>query len=88
MSKFDERKIYETIAEHLCIGLEEVESGLEKTLMDLEADSLDVTEIAIKLEENCGINFDDGEFAEKYEKPTIKNIVNYVREKVEEKKDG
>jgi len=64
-------EIREVICEQLGIGNEEVK--LETTFEELGADSLDLFQIVIELEEKYDIQIEDVE-----ELKTIKNSVDYV----------
>ena len=71
-------EIREVICEQLGIGNEEVK--LETTFEELGADSLDLFQIVIELEEKYDIQIEDVE-----ELKTIKDSVDYV-EKINENK--
>lgn len=68
------KKVIETIAEQLGIDVEDVTE--EKSFIeDLNADSLDLTELIMTLEENFDLEIKD-EDAEKLK--TVKHVVDYV----------
>lgn len=77
MAEFDSKntqdKVVQIIAEKLKIEPGTVKS--ESTLQDLGADSLDLVEIIMKLEEQFGIEIDD-EKAEQLK--NIQDVVTYV----------
>ncbi len=74
--------LFEAIREVICeqLGVENEEVKLETTFEELGADSLDLFQIVIELEEKYDIQIEDVE-----ELKTIKDSVDYV-EKINEKK--
>ena len=73
MSNFD--KIKSIIVEQL--GVDEDEITLETTFADLNADSLDIVELIMALEEEFDLDIPD-EDAEKIR--TVGDAVNYIKE--------
>lgn len=72
-----EEKVIEMIAEELGLSKEEVK--LEATFIeDLGADSLDVVELVMKMEEEFGISIPD-EDAEKIK--TVQDAIDYIKSK-------
>lgn len=69
-------KIIDLIAQELSIDKKRINE--ESTLASLGADSLDIVEIIMKLEEQFGIEIKD-EDAEQMK--TIRDVVNYVHER-------
>jgi len=67
--------LFEEIREVICeqLGIENEEVKLETTFEELGADSLDLFQIVIELEEKYDIQIEDVE-----ELKTIKNSVDYV----------
>jgi acyl carrier protein len=67
--------LFEEIREVICeqLGIEKEEVELETTFQDLGADSLDLFQIVIELEEKYGIQIEDVENLK-----TIKDAVDYV----------
>lgn len=80
MNQFDEQEVYRIIAEKLDKKSPEISGNLEKTLAELGADSLDIIELQLDFEDNFEMLFDEREFAEKYEKATISNIISYLKQ--------
>jgi len=68
-------KIADMVAEKLSIDKSSIK--LSSTFQDLGADSLDMVEIIMKLEEQCGLEIKD-EDAEKM--CTMQDVVDYVTE--------
>ncbi len=73
MSNFD--KVKSIIVDQL--GVEEDEITLETTFADLNADSLDIVELIMALEEEFDLDIPD-EDAEKIR--TVGDAVNYIKE--------
>jgi acyl carrier protein len=74
MSEDLRKKVIETIAEQLGIDIEDVTE--EKSFIeDLNADSLDLTELIMTLEENFDLEIKDDD-AEKLK--TVKHVIDYV----------
>lgn len=72
-------KVKEIIVENL--GCEEEEVLIDTNLIeDLEADSLDIVDISLQLEEEYGIKVEEEDF-EKLK--TVKDIVEYIEAKQE-----
>lgn len=72
-------KVKEIIVEQL--GVDPVDVTLEASFIDdLGADSLDIVELIMALEEEFDIEIPDEE-AEKF--PTVGNVVNYIKEHTE-----
>ena len=67
--------LFEEIREVICeqLGIEKEEVNLETTFEELGADSLDLFQIVIELEEKYNVQFEDVE-----ELKTIKDAVEYV----------
>jgi acyl carrier protein len=73
-----ERRVIEIIVEQL--GVSEEEVALEASFVDdLGADSLDLVELIMALEEEFGLEISD-EDAEKIQ--TVQDVVNYITEHV------
>ncbi len=73
--------IFETVREIIVenLGCDEDEVKLETNLIeDLEADSLDIVDISLKLEEEYGIKVEEEDF-EKLN--TVQDIVSYIESK-------
>lgn len=70
--------IFEEIREVVCeqLGVEESEVTLETTFEDLGADSLDLFQVVIEIEEKFGIQLEDAESIK-----SIKDAVDYVEKK-------
>lgn len=68
--------IFEEIREVVCeqLGVEENEVTMETTFEDLGADSLDLFQVVIELEEKFGIQLEDAERIK-----SIKDAVEYVQ---------
>ena len=77
--EFDESKIKEMIAEQLGIGADQVTTDA-KFIDDLGADSLDVVELVMALEEQFEIEIED-EQAEKIQ--TVGDAISFIRELAE-----
>ena len=78
MEKPVERRVIEIIVEQL--GVSEEEVTLEASFVDdLGADSLDLVELIMALEEEFGLEISD-EDAEKIQ--TVHDVVNYITEHV------
>ena len=72
-----EKEVIDIVVDQLGVGREEVD--LDKSLVeDLNADSLDVTELIMTLEEHFACEISD-EDAEKLR--TIKDVVNYLEKR-------
>ncbi|MGL4570883.1 MAG: acyl carrier protein [Clostridium sp.] len=67
--------IFEQIREVVCeqLGVDESEVKLETTFEDLGADSLDLFQVVIEIEEKFGIQLEDAESIK-----SIKDAVDYV----------
>ncbi len=70
--------LFEEIREVICeqLGIEKNEVSLETTFEDLQADSLDLFQIVIELEEKYNIQIEDVEGLK-----NVKDVVDYVEEK-------
>lgn len=78
MEKSVEKRVLEIIVEQL--GVSEEEVALEASFVDdLGADSLDLVELIMALEEEFGLEISD-EDAEKIQ--TVQDVVNYITEHV------
>ncbi|OGP97385.1 MAG: acyl carrier protein [Deltaproteobacteria bacterium RBG_19FT_COMBO_52_11] len=78
MEKSVERKVIEIIVEQL--GVSEDEVAMEASFIDdLGADSLDLVELIMAMEEEFGLEISD-EDAEKIQ--TVQDVVNYINEHV------
>ncbi|MBP1713293.1 MAG: acyl carrier protein [Deltaproteobacteria bacterium] len=76
MEKTVERRVIEIIVEQL--GVSEEEVTMEASFIeDLGADSLDLVELIMAMEEEFGIEISD-EDAEKIQ--TVQDVVNYINE--------
>ncbi len=79
MSQEIEKKVIKIIAEKLGIDEEEVKPEAS-FIDDLGADSLDIVELVMELEEEYGIEIPD-EDAEKIK--TVQDAINYIKEKIQ-----
>lgn len=78
MEKSVERRVIEIIVEQLGVSAEEV--TLEASFIDdLGADSLDLVELIMAMEEEFGLEISD-EDAEKIQ--TVQDVVNYINEHI------
>jgi acyl carrier protein len=78
VEKTVERRVIEIIVEQL--GVSEEEVALEASFVDdLGADSLDLVELIMAMEEEFGLEISD-EDAEKIQ--TVQDVVNYITEHV------
>ena len=78
MEKSVERRVIEIIVEQL--GVSEDEVAMEASFLDdLGADSLDLVELIMAMEEEFGLEISD-EDAEKIQ--TVQDVVNYINEHV------
>ncbi|WP_297631898.1 acyl carrier protein [uncultured Clostridium sp.] len=70
--------IFEEIREVVCeqLGVEESEVKLETTFEELGADSLDLFQVVIEIEEKYGIQLEDAESIK-----SVKDAVDYVESK-------
>lgn len=70
--------IFEEIREVVCeqLGVEESEVKLETTFEELGADSLDLFQVVIEIEEKYGIQLEDAESIK-----CVKDAVDYVESK-------
>ena len=76
MEKTVERRVIEIIVEQL--GVSEEEVTIEASFIDdLGADSLDLVELIMAMEEEFGVEISD-EDAEKIQ--TVQDVVNYINE--------
>lgn len=78
MEKSVERRVIEIIVEQLGVSAEEV--TLEASFIeDLGADSLDLVELIMAMEEEFGLEISD-EDAEKIQ--TVQDVVNYINQHI------
>lgn len=78
MEKSVDRRVIEIIVEQL--GVSEEEVALEASFIDdLGADSLDLVELIMALEEEFGLEISD-EDAEKIQ--TVQDVINYINEHI------
>jgi len=84
MTEFNEQEIYKIIAEKLGIEPEKIADNLEKTLVDMGADSLDIEEMSMDFEDKYNISINNEEAGAINPLNTI-NIVRYLRKKIKEK---
>ena len=78
MEKTVERRVIEIIVEQLGVGEDEV--ALEASFIDdLGADSLDLVELIMAMEEEFGLEISDEE-AEKIQ--TVQDVITYVNEHI------
>ena len=78
MEKSVERRVIEIIVEQL--GVSEEEVTMEASFIDdLGADSLDLVELIMAMEEEFGLEISD-EDAEKIQ--TVQDVVNYINEHI------
>ena len=70
--------LFEEIREVICeqLGIEKNEVSLETTFEDLQADSLDLFQLVIELEEKHNIQVEDVEGLK-----NVKDVVDYVEQK-------
>lgn len=78
MAVFDRSETYAKVAEIIAqkLKIDKNSVALQSTLQDLGADSLDMAEIIIKLEEQFGIEINDQD-AEKLH--NVNDVVDYVQ---------
>lgn len=71
--------LFEEIRDVICeqLGIEKSEVSLETTFEDLQADSLDLFQIVIELEEKYNIQVEDVE-----DLKNVKDVVDYVEQKI------
>ncbi|MBO5776623.1 MAG: acyl carrier protein [Clostridia bacterium] len=67
-------KVQSLIAEHLSISTDKIKPESD-FIADLEADSLDIVEMLISLEDCFGIEFEDGEMVNI---KTVQDVVNFI----------
>lgn len=78
MEKSVERRVIEIIVEQLGVSEEEVTSEAS-FIDDLGADSLDLVELIMAMEEEFGLEISD-EDAEKIQ--TVQDVINYINERI------
>ncbi len=78
MEKSVERRVIEIIVEQLGVGEDEV-TPEASFIDDLGADSLDLVELIMAMEEEFGLEISD-EDAEKIQ--TVQDVINYITEHV------
>ncbi len=78
MEKTVERRVIEIIVEQLGVGEDEV-TPEASFIDDLGADSLDLVELIMAMEEEFGLEISD-EDAEKIQ--TVQDVINYITEHV------
>ncbi|MGQ9695691.1 MAG: acyl carrier protein [Thermodesulfobacteriota bacterium] len=78
MEKSVERRVIEIIVEQLGVNEEEVTSEAS-FIDDLGADSLDLVELIMAMEEEFGLEISD-EDAEKIQ--TVQDVINYINERI------
>ena len=78
MAEFDKQNTFDAVAQIIATKLSIDKSTIksESTLKDLGADSLDLVEIIMKLEEQFGIEIDDAK-AESFK--NVSDVVEYVQ---------
>ncbi len=76
-----EKKIKQVIAEQLGLNEDEIESDAS-LIDDLGADSLDIVELVMAMEEDFGMEIPD-EDAEKI--VTVQDIIDYVKKRTQKK---
>jgi len=76
MAAFDETKVKEIIAKELEVDVKQLEPGA-KFIEDLGADSLDIVELVMALEEEFGLEIPD-EDADKLK--TVGDAMNYLQQ--------
>ena len=78
MEKTVERRVIEIIVEQLGVGEDEV-TPEASFIDDLGADSLDLVELIMAMEEEFGLEISDEE-AEKIQ--TVQDVINYINEHI------
>lgn len=78
MEKSVERRVIEIIVEQLGVSEEEVTTEAS-FVDDLGADSLDLVELIMAMEEEFGLEISD-EDAEKIQ--TVQDVINYINERI------
>lgn len=73
-------KIAEIIAEQLNVDVDDLSMDTD-LVKDLNADSLDVVEVVMAIEDEFGIEIPDEDVEEALSVPTIGSIVEYVKDK-------
>ena len=69
-----EAKVIDIVCEHLAVGKDKVNRGT-RFIEDIGADSLDIVELVMELEEDQGIRIPD---AEMEQMDTIADILRYI----------
>jgi acyl carrier protein len=67
-------KVQQMVAEHLSINKDKIKPESD-FITDLEADSLDIVEMLISLEDTFGIEFEDSEMVDI---KTVQDVVNFI----------
>ena len=67
-------KVQQMVADHLSISVDKVKPESD-FITDLEADSLDIVEMLISLEDTFGIEFEDSEMVDI---KTVQDVVNFI----------
>ena len=70
-------KVRQIIAEQMCLSIDKVQAD-SNILSDIGADSLDVVEMLMRVEEEWGIIIDDDDMR-KFS--TVQSVVNYIEAK-------
>ena len=70
-------KVRQIIAEQMCLSIDKVQAD-SNILNDIGADSLDVVEMLMRVEEEWGIIIDDDDMR-KFS--TVQSVVNYIEAK-------
>lgn len=71
-------RVRELIAEQMCIDVEKVNAD-SNILTDLKADSLDIVEMLMLVEEEWGLVIDDDDMRSF---STVKSVVDYIESKI------
>lgn len=71
-------RVRELIAEQMCIDVEKINDD-SNILTDLKADSLDIVEMLMLVEEEWGLVIDDDDMRSF---STVKSVVDYIESKI------